>query len=257
MKSMTSDQLRRHITSTYLCLRYGMCLLALALPLVLWLGGLQLGTRLQPSMSQYYHTIMSDVFVGLLWAIGAALYLYKGFGMKENVALNLAGIFLIGVAMFPTAISPENDQLNTAVTLTLGTPDSVNMADSVVITKRSELLPSFEAPVVHTGCAVLFFLMIAYVCIFRAQDTLELIADPDLRRHYSRRYKILGIAMIIIPIGAASLRYWNLKDYPLTFAVEFAGVYVFAYYWWTKSRELAQKNVPEIVLMLGENGVRL
>jgi hypothetical protein len=54
-------------------------------------------------MSAYYHSgggAMRDEFVGILFAVGAFLCLYKGFTTFEY-ALNLAGAFVIGVAAFP------------------------------------------------------------------------------------------------------------------------------------------------------------
>jgi len=55
-------------------------------------------------MSAYYHTAMREVFVGILFAVGAYLYLYKGFSAVENIALNLAGTFAICIPLFPTPL---------------------------------------------------------------------------------------------------------------------------------------------------------
>lgn len=89
-----STDLRKHITGTYLSLRLGMALIAIFFPIVLWLGGVAEGQPLQESMSAYYFSgggAMRDVFVGVLFAIGAFLYAYKGFNDLENIALNLQG----------------------------------------------------------------------------------------------------------------------------------------------------------------------
>jgi hypothetical protein len=45
--------------------------------------------------------VMRDWFVGILWAIGVFLVLYRGYGRRENTALNIAGMLLIMVAMVP------------------------------------------------------------------------------------------------------------------------------------------------------------
>ena len=81
---MKSEDLQKHFTATYVNLRIGMAVIAMAFPILLWVGGLLQGLELQPSMSDYYHAgspagLMRDWFVGLLFAVGVFLYLYKGF----------------------------------------------------------------------------------------------------------------------------------------------------------------------------------
>ena len=111
--------LQKHIVKTYNRLRVGIGLLAVALPLVLVIGGfVGYGLPLQDSISAYYHAfvpmsqpptlfalagngVMRNWFVGMLWGIGVFLLLYKGFGRRENTALNIAGVLLIVVAMVP------------------------------------------------------------------------------------------------------------------------------------------------------------
>lgn len=71
------QRLSRHIAVTYIHLRRGMAALALSLAPALALGGyLLFGTPLLPSMSAYYDSGMRDVFVGVLCAVGAFLFLY-------------------------------------------------------------------------------------------------------------------------------------------------------------------------------------
>jgi hypothetical protein len=98
---IVDDELLRSIKETYRVLRLGLGWSAIFLPLTLWLVGLARGVSLQGSMSAYYHTDTRDVFVGVLFAAGAGLYLYRGFSRIENWMLNAAGLFAIGVALFP------------------------------------------------------------------------------------------------------------------------------------------------------------
>jgi hypothetical protein len=78
------DELLKSIKATYRLLRLGLGWTAIALPLTLWLVGLARGIPLQGSMSAYYHTDMRDVFVGVLFAAGAGLFLYRGFSKIED-----------------------------------------------------------------------------------------------------------------------------------------------------------------------------
>ena len=91
---------------SFLALRKAIGLLGTFLPLVLWLGAVILfRTGMQSSLSAYYHTGMGDVFVGTLCAIGVFFYAYMGYtGGSDNddKVGNFAGVFAIGVALFPT-----------------------------------------------------------------------------------------------------------------------------------------------------------
>lgn len=75
---MDQEELHDHIFKTYTNLRIGIGVIALAFPLILWWAGLAISDiPLQGSMSHYYHTPMRPVFVGVLFAIGVFLYLYR------------------------------------------------------------------------------------------------------------------------------------------------------------------------------------
>ncbi len=213
------DQLRQHVTGTYLNVRFGIVMIGAALPVALWLGGRIFDDEsLRASMSAYYYSLtMRNVFVGALAAIGAILYLYKGFSRAEDWALNLAGICVILVALVPTDApgAPPRD---------------------------------FTW---HAAFAVSFFVCIAYVCIFRASDTLSLIRDASRARALHRVYHGLGAAMIIAPILAVLLSRWlshGAHQSVTVFFVEAAGVWVFASYWLIKSLELGSTNAAQLAL---------
>src|SRR5687767_12830615 len=111
----SSGELQEHMLWTYYGLRVGLAAIAIALPiLVFGVGGVLHDVWLEPSISAYYHTkpkrlwlTTHDIFVGGLLAAGVGLYLYKGFSNKENIALNLAGVFAVLVAFLPTAATGQ------------------------------------------------------------------------------------------------------------------------------------------------------
>ena len=211
MEAQSPDELQKHITGTYTTLRLGVAVIGIALPLLLWIGGLiVLDVPLRDSMSAYYHTGMRNVLVGLLFATGACLYLYKGFSDQENVALNCAGIFAVCVAMFPPGLPGGPTRLLTA----------------------------------HSAAGALFFLAVAYVCLFRAPDTLTLMRDAERARSYRRAYRLIGTGMVLSPVIA-----WVLTQFlrggdgnPYTFFIELAGTWIFGAYWLVKSREIAHTD---------------
>jgi hypothetical protein len=197
--------LPRSIELTYRTLRLGLGVVAFALPLVLALIGFARGISLQGSISAYYHTSMRDVFVGVLFAAGATLFLYKGFSPKEDWALNLAGTFAVLAALVPT---PTDGRFS-----------------------------------LHGTFAVLFFVCLAYVAIFRSRDTLVLIENPERLKHYRSLYFLLGAAMVALPLGAFVLV--SLLEFDrdpdkrrAVYFVELFATWAFGFFWLAKSREI-------------------
>jgi len=224
--------LEEHFVKTYRILRRGIGLLAIALPLILAIGGYVVHRLpLQDSISAYYHAfvptsqppglldvagngVMRNWFVGILWAIGVFLYLYRGFGRRENIALNIGGLLLVVVAMFP-------------MDWTCGS--------------------SCPKVSVHGVAAILFFLAIGYVCIFRSGDTLGLIKNPGDREFYRRWYRIIGIIMWVFPLVVAVLEFFKLRPFGTRtiFFVEVAGIWTFSAYWLLKNRELSRTDADD------------
>ncbi len=103
------EALRKHIFSTYRWLRGGMLVIAFVFPWWLSIGGLYYSVEWQDSMSAYYWAVpeeggdapMRVWFVGLLFALGTCLFLYKGYSVLENWVLNIASICAICVALIP------------------------------------------------------------------------------------------------------------------------------------------------------------
>ncbi len=110
LSSEDRETLLSHVFGTYNRLRVGMGAIAFAFPFLLWgMGWWYYGLPLQGSMSAYYWAIIEEGsnppmrvwFVGILFAIGSFLFLYKGYTPWENWALNVAGVCAICVALFP------------------------------------------------------------------------------------------------------------------------------------------------------------
>lgn len=222
--STHSPSIEEHIVQTYNLLRRGIAYLAIAFPVILTVWGfINYHLPLQDSISAYYHAfvptaqppelfdvagngVMRNWFVGILWAIGVFLVLYRGYGRRENIALNVAGVLMIVIAMFPMG-------------WTCGTT-----------------CPKVS---VHGVAAILFFLAIGYVCIFRSGDTLPLMQNPDAREVYKRWYRTIGLVMWVFPLVVTVLEFFHLRPFGThtVFFIEVAGIWTFAAYWLLKSRE--------------------
>lgn len=79
-------------------------LLAFLLPIVIVLASWLISdlTGFQDSISDYYHTISRNYFVGTLCAVGVCLIAYKGYEMKDNIAGDIAAVLVILTAFLPT-----------------------------------------------------------------------------------------------------------------------------------------------------------
>jgi hypothetical protein len=109
---MKNDYLYVQYTTSYFSLRKAVGLIGMALPFVLMLGNYLIfkGEIPLPTISQYYHSPMRDVFVGGLISIASFLFFYSGYGKEDQVAGILAGCLALGVALFPTsATATSND----------------------------------------------------------------------------------------------------------------------------------------------------
>jgi hypothetical protein len=154
-------------------------------------------------------------FVGLLFGIGTCLYLYKGFTNWENVALNLAAVFAALVALFPMNIDCT---ANCGVSL-------------------------------HGIFAILLFVCLAFVSMFCAEATLRYLPpEPGLRPKFRRRYKWLGVLMLLSPLGALVLTWVTNDSSRFIFAAEALGVWSFAAYWWVKSQEMEKSGAEKRAL---------
>jgi len=91
---------------SYLGLRKAIGIIGTALPFALAFGKILLeGPGIQSSISSHYHSGMRDVFVGSLCAIAVFLMSYRGYERQDDIAGDLACVFALGVALFPT--TPE------------------------------------------------------------------------------------------------------------------------------------------------------
>ncbi len=97
------NQPPRSLVLSYLSLRKAVGIIGTALPFVLAFGKMLLdGPGIQGSLSAYYYTGLRDVFVGSLCAIAVFLLSYRGYDRKDDIAGDLACVFGLGVALFPT-----------------------------------------------------------------------------------------------------------------------------------------------------------
>ncbi|MBN1997349.1 hypothetical protein JW935_07350 [candidate division KSB1 bacterium] len=213
VKNGGDERIRKHVYATYFTLRWGVAALALIFPWVLVFGGSVFAdVPWQNSLSAYYHAplgassgVMRDWFVGFLFALGALMYLYKGFTQLENWLLNIASILTVGVAMFPMAWPPAN-------------------GDGLFS--------------LHGSCALGAFVCLALVSWLSPGYSLELMQPGPKRTRYVTAYITFGIFLLVFP-GIA----WLLTNFmgdpgKFIFSAEVLGLVGFTGFWVTKSLEM-------------------
>jgi hypothetical protein len=216
-----SDRLQKHILATYCGLRIGLAFLAFAFPVILVFVGSRYGIPIQQSMSAYYFAFdpptselrafpMRTWFVGILFAIGAFLVLYRGYSKTEDRLLDIAGICALLVALFPMAV-----------------PDfCANCGDSVLSW-------------IHYASAVILFVCVAYVALTCSQETLARLPQGSRKRKvYRVLYDIIALFMIVLPALSFVFAFLFGWSHWSVLAVEWGAIYAFGAYWLAKSWEL-------------------
>lgn len=208
---------------SYLTLRRTLGVLGISLPFILAVGGLIVfGIGLQTSISDYYHTGMGDVFVGIIVAIGLFLASYTGYPktghndppISDNAAGNIASVCAVGLALFPT------------------TPDIAATAQDKTI------------GLIHLIFSAIFFLALAYFSyfLFTRTDPTRKPTDRKLRRN--RVYRVCGVVilaalvLIVVEWVLPEATRQALSPYKPVFWLESLAVVAFGASWLVKGKTL-------------------
>ena len=209
----TASNTSNALVISYLGLRKAIGIIGMALPFVLVLGKMLFESPgIQSSISSYYYTVMRDVFVGSLCAIGIFLASYRGYARQDCIAGRLACFFALGVAFFPTTPPANITEMNTII----------GMA--------------------HLFFAACFFLILAFfaLVLFRKTDPTKL---PTLRKKQRNMvyavcgYVILACIALIILINLFPCNS-SLKNLAPIFWLESAAIATFGISWFVKGEAI-------------------
>jgi hypothetical protein len=194
---------------SYLDLRKSVGTVGILLPFVLSVGKTLLDhPGILNSVSSYYYSVMGNVFVGSMCAIGVFLWSYKGYDWRDSVTGTVAAIGAVCVALFPTA--PDTDA--TLQQINIGT--------------------------VHIIFAGVFFLALAYfsLVLFRLTDP----SRPPTRMKLVRNkvYTVCGYVIIVaialiaaVHLLPADSRLWAFSP---VFWLESLAIVAFGISWFVK-----------------------
>jgi hypothetical protein len=200
---------------SYLTLRRAIGFLGIGLPFALVVGAIVLqGAGLEPSISDYYYTIMRNVFVGALCAIGVFLMSYHGYERADDIAGDLACIFAVGVALFPTVPALDPTHLQVMIGY------------------------------VHYGFVAAFFLTLAYFCLcqFRKTDPSKPMTPQKVKRN--RVYTVCGYIILaciaLLAIYGAFLQNSSVAEFRPVSWLKAIAVIAFGASWLVKGEALQQ-----------------
>jgi hypothetical protein len=226
---MDLDHVDKAIVENYRKLRTRIGVIALAFPIVLIAVGAHWGLGIQPTLSDYYFATdpLGDRidafpvrlwFCGILFVVGIFLYKYQGFSENENRWLSLAGLFALGVAVFPMSLHGKSDY------------------DPIMVWIG---LPQLS---LHGLSAVLAFACIAVVIFWYADSTLsELKTEkPAAYKRFKAAYFFIA-AYMALSIGISIfLHYSHHGKGSYILLAEWSGIWAFAGYWFVKNWELTE-----------------
>jgi hypothetical protein len=202
---------------SYLGLRKAVGFIGLALPLVLVFGKVIFdGAGIEVSISSYYYTIMRDVFVGSLCAMGVFLFSYRGYEPVDEIAGKIAAFLAIGTALFPT-----------------------RPADA---TAHEILIGKF-----HIFFAVSFFLTLAFFALFLFRKTNPNKPPTPQKRMRNGVYTACGYGILACLALALSLKLLPPDSqvflYSPLFWLESAAVFLFGISWLVKGEAILKDEV--------------
>lgn len=200
------------LVTSYLKLRQFIGFLGIVLPIMLFLGGVVVfHTGLRPSLSDYYHTGMRDVFVGTLWAIGVFLISYRGYEKRDDIAGNLACAFAVGLSIFPVAGEGAT-----------GSEKAIGH--------------------LHFIFAAAFFLTLVYFSLFLFTLTNPNATPTPRKRMRNRVYRVCGWLMLACVVGIALFKAlldeaW-VRDHRIVFVLETVAIVAFGVSWLVKGEAI-------------------
>ena len=209
---------------SYMLLRKLIGCFGITLPFILVIGAYFNNCyNIQASISDYYHTEMRNIFVGVLCAVALFMYAYKGYDRRDTIAGNLACVFALGVAFFPTSVDTSSLCTTNCANHCINYPEWIK--------------------VVHFTSAALFFSVLTYfsLVLFREpRNRKEPLPAQKVKRNIV--FMVCGYVMIICVLFIAAYHfllkdnYPDLKKYNLVFWLELIALCAFGISWLIKGQ---------------------
>jgi hypothetical protein len=137
------------------------------------------------SVSGYYYSPARNIFVGALCALGLFLIAYVGYDLGDRLVTDLAGVFAVSVALFPT--KP-----------TVASPPSVTCQTVAQLSSREQVVGD-----IHLVSAGLMFVFLAWMAIRFTNTNPQ--GQPSPQKALRNRIYITCAIVIIVCLVAAAI----------------------------------------------------
>lgn len=175
------------------------------------------------SISHYYYSTVGELFTGTLCAVALFMFSYKGHpkrpgekGLSDSLMTNLAGIFALGVVVFPTS------------------------SEGCISDNMRIFLSSPNTGIIHFSFAALFFITLAFMSIinFRRTNQIATFGTGTFNKLYLACGIIMLACLLIIFIYSKFLEenYPALNELHIVFVFETVALLAFGLSWLTKGR---------------------
>lgn len=202
----------------YLRVRNLCGVLGIVLP---WLALFSAGIAQHPS-NEWWWSIsatyyQSPALVGVLVPASIVLITYVGYNTLDNVVTSLSGVFGLGIVLFPCQVS------------------WIDAAEKVGFFQ----VPMHISNIIHTLCAALFFILLAYnsICLFTKSG-----GKPTSRKLLRNKiYRICGWGMLGFELAFAVTMFLPTTGY-FTMLVEIILLHLFGISWLVKGEAIKCLN---------------
>jgi hypothetical protein len=165
------------------------------------------------SISAYYHTLLRDLFVGLLFAMGALMMAYKGYHAIDQVVSTLAGVAAFLVAVFPVEVKDAEK--------------------SIACMSQDDFL--FCNDVIHYAAAMVVFVSMTFMTLILfplGRDSWR-----NIVYHTSGLLMLLCLcALLLITLNMEAEWVAYIEGFQAFFWLESIVLFCFAVSWLTKSK---------------------
>jgi len=181
------------------------------------------------SISGYYYSPVRNIFVGAMCAQGLFLIAYVGYDLGDRLVTDAAGVFALGVALFPT--KP-----------TVASPSSVACQTVAQLSTRQQVVGD-----IHLVFAGLMFAFLAWMAIRFTNTNSPQPSPQKLLRNRIYQICAIVIAVCLVALVITIFLPASVKAlFPWIFLWEAVGIFAFGVSWFVKGQTLigALKDPP-------------
>lgn len=223
---MSEDITREELVRSFYRVRQALGFMGLMLPVLLVLGGMLSLGAVEPSISDYYHTVLRDIFVGTMCAIGIFLIAYPGHRRLPGERVSDDFVTTIaGIAAFGVAFCPNEGRFDPAL-------------EAKIDALMQMMMGNRAAALAHYTWAMIFLSALGYICLVKFARS----AKPVRRRIY----RVCGWTIMAMTVGVIVASAFKIMGpegpqavvirYQLVLWFEVVAIWAFSFAWLTKGR---------------------